>query len=300
MFSVAITGARGYIGRHVVARLVAKGVRPRCLVRPGFDPAGLPADKVDIVQGDITDPRSLPALVEGVQYVVHTASVVANIKQSQHANYRRTNEVGTENLVAAAREAGVQRFLYLGGMGTVRSYAGSYMRTRFEAEQRVKNGGVPYAILQPSILFGDGAPFFSALAALARVAPIMPVPGSGKIRFQPIWVEDVVTCIEQLMDGHGADETIPVGGPAYYSYDQLLDLIFKSLGKRRVKLHLPLVLMHAGAMAMQSILPKPPLTTATLELFGLGTDNATTLDAVRSRFGFEPKSLDVDLRENGI
>ncbi len=300
MSTIAITGARGYIGRHLVARLVAGGERPRCLVRQGSDLAGLPADQIAVVRGDVTEPESLSALVEGADIVVHGASIVANIKQSGRANYRRTNEEGTANLVAAAATAGVRRFIYMGGLNTVRGDAGSYMRTRFDAEQRVKDGGVPYVILQPSILFGDGSPFFSTLAGLARLAPVIPVPGSGRMRFQPIWVEDVVTCIERLLDESAGNETIPIGGPAYYSYDELLDLIFKALGKRRMKVHVPLALMDAGAKAMQAVLPRPPVTTATLELFALATDNVTRLDAVHSRFGFQPKSLETDMREHGI
>ena len=248
------------------------------------------------MRGDVTDVQSLPALVDGVDFVVHAASIVANVKQAGRDLYRRTNEEGTANLVDAAREAGVRRFVYLGGMSTVRGAPGSYMRTRFEAEQRVKGGRVPYAILQPSILFGDGSPFFGALADLARVTPVIPVPGNGRMRFQPIWVEDVVTCIQRLLVEGQADETVPVGGPAAYSYDRLLDLLVKALGKRRLKLHMPLAIMRAGALAMQTVLPRPPVTSATLELFALGIDNVTQLDSVASRFGFRPRSLEENLR----
>ena len=300
MAGIAITGARGYIGRHLVARLVAEGVRPRCLIRPGSDLAGIPAEQIEVLRGDVTDARSLPALVEGADFVVHAASIVANVKQAGRDMYRRTNEEGTANLVDAARAAGVRRFVYLGGMSTVPGAPGSYMRTRFEAEQRVKDGHVPYAILQPSILFGGGSPFFGALAGLARVAPVLPVPGNGKMRFQPIWVEDVVTCIERLLVEGQADETVPVGGPAAYSYDRLLDLLVKALGKRRLKLHMPLAIMRAGAQAMQAVLPRPPVTLATLELFALGIDNVTRLDSVASRFGFEPRSLEENLQARDL
>jgi NADH dehydrogenase len=154
--------------------------------------------------------------------------------------------------------------------------------------------------LQPSILFGDGAAFFRALASLAKMAPIVPVPGNGKLLFQPIWVEDVVTCITTLLAEAGRNETIPIGGPAYYSYDQLLDLIFATLHKRRLKLHMPMPLMKPAVASMQVLLPKPPATTATLELFSTGLDNTGPLDAVPARFGFQPKSLEVELREHGL
>jgi uncharacterized protein YbjT (DUF2867 family) len=300
MATIVITGATGFIGRHLVARLVAQGERPRCIVRQGAKLDRFPADKVEIVRGDIIDRSTLPSAMRGADSLVHAAAVVANLKQSKTVNYRQINAVGTANVVDAAREAGVRHFIHMGGMKTVPGKANSYMRTRFDGEQSVKSGDMPYTILQPSILFGDGAAFFSALAGLAKVAPVVPVPGDGRLRFQPIWVEDVVTCITKLLAEEGRNETIPIGGPAYYTYDQLLDLIFATLRKRRIKLHMPMPLMTLATASMQFVLPGPPVTTATLELFSSGLDNIGPLDAVPARFGFAPKSLEIELREHGL
>lgn len=298
MPTTLITGAGGYIGRHLVARLIAADQRPRCLVRQGGRTDMLPAGKVDIASGDITDPASLPAAVQGVDAIVHLASVVANVKQSGSVNYAAINDTGTANLVAAAKAAGVKHFIYVGGIGTVPGDEHSYIRTRWNAQQRVIESGIPYSVLQPSILFGDRSAFFVALADLMKIAPIVPVPGNGALKFQPVWVEDVVTCLMQLLEEGPKNAIIEIGGPAYYTYDQLLDLIAKTLGKRRFKLHVPLPLMSLGVAAMQTVLPKPPATTATLELFG--ADNTTRLDAIPSRFGFQPKHLATDMAEHGI
>jgi NADH dehydrogenase len=300
MATIVITGGTGYIGRHLVARLVSEGVRPRCLLRPAAGLESLPVGKIDILRGDVTDPSTLPAAMDGADIVVHAGSIVANVKQRATVDYARVNDRGTANVVEAAKKAGVSHFVHLGGVNTVPGKPDSYLRTRFNGEQHVKHSGIPYSILQPSVLFGDGSAFFSALAGLVRWAPVVPVPGDGRMLFQPIWVEDVVTCLTRLLAEPGRDETIPVGGPAYYTYDQLLDLIFRTLHKRRLKLHTPLPLMKLATGTMQAVLPKPPVTTAALELFGMGLDNTTTLDAVQTRFGFQPKSLEQDLREHGI
>ena len=296
--TILITGATGYIGRSLVKRLVERGQRPRCMTRSGTATKALPAAKVEIVRGDLTDPASLSAATRGVEAVVHLASVVANEKQTRLLNYARINDQGTADLVAAAGSAGVGHFLYLSGVNTVPGAEGSYIRTRYNAEQHVKNSGIPFSILEPSILFGGGAAFFTALAGLAKVAPIVPVPGNGKLRFQPVWVEDVVTCIVALLDQGGKNETIAIGGPEFYSYDELLDLVFKTIGKRRIKLHMPMPLMKIGAASMQAILPHPPVTTAALDLFA--EDNVATLNAIPERFGFKPKSIAVELAERGI
>jgi len=236
--------------------------------------------------------------VQGVDAIVHLASIVANVKQSASVNYASINDTGTANLVAAAQAAGIKHFIYVGGIGTVPGDERSYIRTRWNAQQHVIASGIPYSIVQPSILFGDGSAFFVALADLMKIAPIVPVPGNGALRFQPVWVEDVVTCLMKLLEEGPKNEIVEIGGPDYYTYDQLLDVIAKTLGKRRFKLHVPLGLMSLGVAAMQAVLPNPPATTATLELFG--ADNTTRLDAIPSRFGFQPKQLAADMAERGI
>jgi NADH dehydrogenase len=296
--TILVTGATGYIGRHLVLRLVERGDRPRCLVRPGARIDMLPQGNVEILQGDITNPASLPGAVQGVDAVVHLASVVANVKESATVNYARINDRGTADLVQAASAAGVRQFIYLSGVNTVPGAPGSYIRTRWNAEQHVKNSGIPYSILEPSILFGDHAAFFTALADLLRVAPIVPVPGNGTLRFQPVWVEDVATCLLLLLEEGGKNETIAIGGPDFYSYDALLDLIATTTRKRRLKVHVPLPLMKLGAASMQAVLPRPPVTTAALDLFL--DDNVATLNAIPARFGFQPKSLAQEMADHGI
>jgi NADH dehydrogenase len=300
MTEILVTGATGYIGRHLVARLVAAGETPRCLVRPGGVRQGLPQTGVTFFEGDITQPASLEPALRGAEEVVHLAAVVANVKQQGPVNYRRINDEGTANLVRAAREAGVRHFIHMGGINTVPGTPNSYLRTRYNGEHHVKEGGMPYSILQPSILFGKGAAFFTALADLVKTAPAVPVPGDGRLRFQPIWVEDVATCLLRLLAEDGRNETIPVGGPAQFTYDQLLQLVCKAVGKRRALVHVPLFLVRPGVMVMESVLPRPPLTRAALELFDSGLDNIATLTAVPARFGFQPKSLVDDLAEHGI
>lgn len=300
MTTILVTGATGYIGRHLVARLVEAGEQPRCLVRPGSGRPALPQSQITTVNGDITEPSSLPAALRGVEVVIHLAAVVANVKQTGSINYQRINDEGTAHLVGAARAAGARHFIHMGGINTIPGAPNSYIRTRYRGELQVKGGGIPYSILQPSILFGDGSAFFVSLAELVKVAPIVPVPGDGKLRFQPIWVEDVVTCILRLVAEDGRNETIPVGGPAQYSYDELLRLVCKTVGKRRLLVHVPLPLVGLGALGMEYVLPHPPLTRAALELFSAGLDNIATLTAVPARFGFIPKSLVEDLAEHGI
>ncbi len=139
---ILITGPTGYIGRHLVARLVQQGERPRCLVRdPKRAATILPAGSVEFVQGDTTQPATLEAAVRDVDTIVHTAFITADHKQSPGNHYETTNVEGTANLIKAARAAGVKRIIEISGLGTKPDKPGSYMQGRYLAERMLKESG---------------------------------------------------------------------------------------------------------------------------------------------------------------
>jgi len=298
---ILITGATGYIGRHLVLRLVAQGERPRCLVRDIQRATKLlPADKVELVQGDTTQPSSLPTALKGIETVVHAAFITADHKQSAGNNYAETNVQGTSYLVKAAKEAGVQRIVEVSGLGTKSDKPGSYMQGRFLAEKMVKESGLEWTIIQPSVLFGKDAPFIKGLADLIRSAPIVPLIGGGKILFQPIYVEDVVTVIMKVLADpeHTNEKTYIIGGPAYYSFTQVIDELLHTMHKTRIKAPAPTPLVGIGAAVMEAILPKPPLTKAAMTLFTF--NNTTDLNSVERDFGFTPTSFTDYLHREGV
>src|SRR6266567_8472414 len=298
---ILITGATGYIGRHLVARMVAQGEHPRCLVRD-TKRAGviLPAAGVELVQGDTTDPVSLGAAVRGVDTTVHAAFITADHKQSPGNHYQETNVQGTANLIKAAQSAGVKRIIEISGLGTRPDKPGSYMQGRYLAEKLLKESGLDWTIIQPSVLFGKGAPFIKGLTDLIRTAPVVPLIGGGKTMFQPIYVEDVVTVIlKVLQDPERTSKKIyTVGGPGYYSFTDIINLLLKALGKNRIKVPAPLPLIGIGAAAMQAVLSHPPLTTAAMALFSF--DNTTDLNSVERDFGFIPMSFTTYLETQGV
>ena len=298
---ILVTGATGYIGRHLVARLVAEGERPRCLVRNVDRATGiLPAEAVELVQGDTTEPESLERALKGVDTIVHTAFITADHKQSAGNHYQETNVEGTINLVKAAQAAGVKRMIEISGLGTKPDKAGSYMQGRYLAEQAVKESGLDWTIIQPSVLFGKDAPFIKGLAGLIRTSPVVPLIGGGKMLFQPIFVEDVVTVIGKVLADpeHSNGRTYVIGGPAYYTFTQIVEEILRAMHKRRLKVPAPTVFVGMGAAVMEAVLPRPPLTKAAMTLFSF--NNTTDLKSVELDFGFVPASMTTFLKENGL
>ena len=298
---ILITGATGYIGRHLVARLVAQGEHPRCLVRDTKRAAGiLPAAGVELVQGETTDPASLAAAVRGVDTIVHAAFLTADRKQSPGNHYETTNVQGTANLIKAAQEGGVKRIIEISGLGTKPDKPGSYMQGRYLAEKMLKESGLDWTIIQPSVLFGKGAPFIKGLTDLIRTTPVVPLIGGGKTLFQPIYVEDVVTVIVKVLEdpARTTGKTYTIGGPQYYSFTQIIDALLHAMHKSRVKAYAPTPLVGVGAAVMEAVLPKPPLTSAAMALFSF--NNTTDLNSVERDFAFTPMSFTNYLEEQGV
>ena len=297
---ILVTGAAGFAGSRIIARLVEQGAGPRALVRSSAQAARLPRQGVEVVIGDTTRPETLRPAMAGVETIIHCAFVTADRKEGPGVNYYETNVTGTRNVVAAAREVGVKRIVELGGLGTQPAASGSYMETRYQADAAIKSSGLAWSILGPSVQFGKGSAFFKGLADLIRSVPLVtPVIGTGNLRFQPIWVEDVVTCILKMaQDPEQYDgKVIEVGGPEIYSYNEILDMLMQALGKRRIKLPSPKPLAALGATAMAAVLARPPITPAAIELFDF--ENTTALDSVSYNFGFQPMSLRAYLRDHG-
>ena len=293
---IVVTGANGFIGSHVVRRLAESGRAVRAMVRRPSEyraPQG-----VEVVQGDVTSPQTLGAALGGAGEMVHAAAITANTKEPYKGAYRQINEVGTANLVAAAVEAGIRRVVMVSGLGTVPAPEGSYMATRWGMEEAVRKSGIPYVIVQPSVLFGDGAEFVAALARIASISPVVPAMTGGHTRFQPIWIEDVVSVIEKALgDDQLLGREVAIGGSEYATFRQIVETILEVSGKKRLVVPLPVGVAKVQA-ALLSFLPKPPLTPATLELFSF--DNTTDLDAVEKNFGFRPRGFTEYLRAEGL
>lgn len=295
---IAVVGSTGFVGWHLVRRLATLGKPVRAVARDTAKASGMFPAGVDLARADLLDAQTLVRAFDEVETVVHCAAITADHKESYRGEYRRVHVDGTRNLVEAAKTAGVGRIVLLNGLGTRPAASGSYMQTRWEMGEAVRTSGLPWVALQPSVLFGDGAAFPAAFARLARRAPIMPLLQGGRLRLQPLWVEDLVSCLARTVgEGSRDGRALDLGGPEYMTMREVIELVMATVGRRRPLLPLPLPIARLQARLM-SPLPNPPLVPATLELFDF--ENITDLDVVQKTFGLVPRSMREHLRAHGL
>jgi uncharacterized protein YbjT (DUF2867 family) len=282
-----VTGSTGFVGRHVVRELCSRGLKVRCLARASSDLTPLAGLNTEVYRGDITNEASLETALKGVETVVH---LVAIIRETKDATFEGINLVGTKNLLLTARRKGVKRFIYMSNLGAGSDRRFPLLYTKWQAEEGVRNGGIDFVILRPSVMFGRGDGFVRVLAGIIRRMPLVPIIGSGKTKFQLISVEDVAACVAQsLEDERTTNQTIPLGGPECFTYEEIVDLIIEKLKLRRQKVHLPVPLMELMVSTGEKLGFRLPLTSAQLAM--ITRDSITNLDAVERAFDFKPVSL---------
>ncbi|MEE9583112.1 MAG: complex I NDUFA9 subunit family protein [Dehalococcoidales bacterium] len=284
---ILVTGGAGFVGSHLIPRLVETGENVKCLDRSLAKAGTGKASGAELVLGDVSNRQSLEQAMSGVESVIH---LVAILRESKGATFDGVNVQGTKNVVQAALGAGVKRFIHIGALGAGPNPRYRYAYSKWQGEEAVRSSNLDYTILEPSIMFGTGAGFITRLIRSLKTFPFLaPIPGSGKTRFQTIWVEDVATCVLKALGGEKSRQTCKIGGPEHLTYEQILDAVIDALGTKRIKVHLPLLLMRPAVTAMEKVMSDPPVTLG--ELKQLEVDNTTDLDSVERQFGFKPLPL---------
>ncbi len=291
--TVLVTGASGFVGSHTVPALLAAGHRVIALEHDddGADGPGSTADpRVERRTGDVTRFGTLSGALDGIDAVVHLVAIPRDLDGG--ASLRVVNTEGTRNVVAAMQAAGVQRLIHLGALGTEDDPDLHYASSKAQAEAIVRSSGLDWTILKPSLQFGAGDGFFNIVADLVRLSPgVVPVPGRGDSRFQPIHVDDVVRIlVESLEDPTTYRQSFELGGPRYWTYREITREVLTAMGKRRliVPMPLPLIRLVAGTAELVHL----PFPVATDQLRQLRLDNIGPLDLIAERFGFEPRPME--------
>ena len=290
---IFVTGGTGFVGNHVLKELLEKGYQVRALVRPGSEYKIKKPDKVDVVPGNVEEIADLTQGMQGCDAVIHLVGIIRAFP-SRGITFEKLHTEATANVIAAAKEAGVGKLLHMSALGAREDGPTPYLRTKFAAEELVRESGLKYSIFRPSLIFGPGGEAVKMFADMVKKI-VVPIIGDGKYRFQPVSVTTVAQGFGkalELDESHG--KTLDVGGPDNVTFDEIMDTLARVLGKTIVKIHLPVFPLRIATSALEHA-PGYPFTTdqITMLLEGSTCEEKPFYEL----FGLEPISLEQTLRD---
>jgi uncharacterized protein YbjT (DUF2867 family) len=250
---VFVTGGTGFVGSEVLRQLTATGHTVRALVRPGSERKLAVRQGVEIHRGDASDPDSLQGALADCEAVIHLIGIIREFP-AKGVTFARLHVEATSNIVAEAQRQGVRRYLHMSANGARAGHSSGYFSSKWQAEELVRASGLDWTIFRPSLIHGEGDQFINLLAKFIRLLPLVPVIGDGQYRLAPVFVKDVAAAFTRGLAVDAArGKTYQCCGPEAYTYDQLLDLIGRALGRKKVrKLHQPVPLVRPAVSLFES------------------------------------------------
>ena len=275
---ILVTGGTGFIGPKIVHALRAQGRDVRALVRSPDRGAQLASWGVELATGDVTDPVTVRNAIDGCTHVVHLVAILRGRPQ----DFDRVMTEGFRNVLAAAKEQGVERAVLMSALGTndASKDVVPYYRAKWQMEQDVQASGLEHVIFRPSFVFGPGGGALPTFIRQVKVSPVVTVIGPGLQRSQPIWIEDVAAHFARAIDlPQAAGRTYEIGGPDTVTWNELYQRIARVLGKRRRLVHVPWTVARAGARLTER-LPGAPLSVDQVAMLQAADNVVGSADAV--------------------
>lgn len=297
---IFLTGATGFLGRYLVRRALRDGRPVRILARR--PPASLEMfgaedeGRLHVHVGDLTEPATLDAALDGVTAVIHAAATTSETAPDE-VQSRRVNVAGTCDLLAAARRAGVDRWVQISSLSANPQNTSVYGRTKFEADELVRHAGLRSTVLQPGTIFGPGGRgLFAKIVRLTRALPVVPVLGPGTQPMRPIHAEDVADAVFASLDSEAAvGKTYALGGGDVITFNDFLRGVLREQGLRKPLVHVPFWVCFPAARLLGLVLRNPPVTVD--NLVGLKQMRAPEIEPAQRDFGFAPPPFAERLRQ---
>jgi NADH dehydrogenase len=283
---VFVTGATGFVGEALVQHLQREGHAVRMLVRNQSLGETRERTGAEIHIGNVLDAESLRGALKEIDAVIHLVGIISEVGQSTFENIHVR---GIRNVVAAAKEQGIKRFVYMSALGTRANAVSRYHKTKWEAEEIVRGSGLDYTIFRPSLIFGPRDMFVNLFAKIIRRSPVVPILGRRDAKFQPVAIETVADAFVKSLTEPGAiNQTFDLAGPEIFTMSEIIDQILAMMRRKRLKVHIPAVMARIQAAFLEFLYPiilrkAPPLNRD--QLIMLMEDNVGNAQPANELFG---------------
>jgi uncharacterized protein YbjT (DUF2867 family) len=290
--AIAVLGSGGFIGTYLTLNLLRMGDRLHLLSHKTNPDFVSPGGQIRTFHGSIEDEESLVRCFTGCDLVYHLVGIIA---ETRTKTFQKTVAGGTAKVVSAAQSAGVKKIIYLSALGTTSDAESLYFKSKWQAEQHIITSGLRYTIFRPSIVYGKEDKFINKIADMVRRLPVLPVIGGGHFRLQPVYVEEL--CAVMAVAGRKdftIGKTYEVGGPEPLTYMEILDIIQRVLGRRRIRVHIPMAMIRSAAAILELVMKPAPLTRDMLKMMVAGSTCDQTV--VEKEFGVKFSRLEAQLQ----
>ena len=279
---IFISGATGFVGGHLCRELLQRGHDLRLLSHRA-ETARI--EQVVYVPGDVTSRDDCIKGAVGCDAAINLVGIIREFP-GRGITFQKLHIEATANMIAAARENGISRYLQMSALGSRPGAVSGYHRSKYRAEELLQASGLDWTIFRPSLIFGPKDAFVNMLADFIRNLPLVPIIGDGKYRLQPIAADDVARCFALALE-----KPVTIGnsynlcGRDRYSYLELVDTIARVMGKNSIlKIKNPLFLMKV-ATALFEKLPFYPVTTDQITML---LEESICDGTWQETFAFEP------------
>ena len=283
---ILITGGTGFIGRVLARHLVEAGHAVRLLIRPSKQTPELPRGvPVEVAVSSLTDERGLRSAMVGIDAVYHLAG---GEWKGARGDLMAVDIQGTQAVSQAAAAAKVERFFYLSHLGADRASAFPVLKAKAIAEEHIRRSGVDFTILRSAGGYGLGDDFSTGLARLLHAFPFaFFVPEDGRVLIQPLWVEDLVTCMVWALDDEQTrGQLYSIGGPEYLTFNQVLTTVMEAISVRRIPVHVSPPYLRGLTVTLEGMFPGLPISVYWLDY--LAVNRTCPLDTIPRTFNLMP------------
>jgi len=299
---ILVTGATGFVGREVVRQLHKTGHSIRILARSrnaSRVEEAVSCWGAEVHPGDVLDAASLDGAVNGTEAIIHLVGIIAEVGESTFENVHTR---GTGNLVTAAQQAKVRRFVHMSALGTRPNAASRYHQTKWAAEELARHSGLDFTVFRPSLIYGPEDQFINLFARVIGLSPVVPLMGSPRAQFQPVSVETVAAAFaKSLGEPQSIGQTYDLCGPEALTLSEIVDRILAVLHRRRLKLRVPPGLARFQAVLLELVFRRLLRKVSPLnrdQLIMLQEDNVGNPRPANELFGLTPTSLREGIAKN--